>query len=68
MVYRTEPLGRPEQPRYYNCVVEIETGIARVELKQTLLRPIEDALGRTHTADKFASRTIDLDLIVYDVE
>ena len=66
MVYRTEPLGRPEQPRYYNCVVEIETGIAPADLKQNLLRPIEDALGRTRTADKYASRTIDLDLIVYD--
>lgn len=66
MVYRTEPLGRPEQPRYYNCVVEIETEIAPADLKQNLLRPIEDALGRTHTADKYASRTIDLDLIVYD--
>ena len=66
MVYRTEPLGRPEQPRYYNCVVEIETGIAPADLKQNLLRPIEDALGRTRTADKYASRTIDLDLIIYD--
>lgn len=66
MVYRTESLGRPEQPRYYNCVVEIETGIAPADLKQNLLRPIEDALGRARTADKYASRTIDLDLIVYD--
>lgn len=65
MVYRTAPLGRPEQPHYYNCVVEIETGMAPVELRQNLLRPIEDALGRIRTADKFAPRTIDLDLIVY---
>lgn len=64
-VYRTAPLGRPEQPHYYNCVVEIETGIAPADLKQKLLRPIEEALGRVRFADKFASRTIDLDLIVY---
>jgi 2-amino-4-hydroxy-6-hydroxymethyldihydropteridine diphosphokinase len=64
-VYRTAPLGRPEQPHYYNCVVEIETGIASADLKQKLLRPIEEALGRIRTADKCASRTIDLDLIVY---
>lgn len=66
MVYRTESLGRPEQPHYYNCVVEIETAITPADLKQSLLRPIEDALGRVRVADKYASRTIDLDLIVYD--
>jgi 2-amino-4-hydroxy-6-hydroxymethyldihydropteridine diphosphokinase len=64
-VYRTAPLDRPEQPHYYNCVVEIETGIAPADLKQKLLRHIEEALGRVRVADKFASRTIDLDLIVY---
>ncbi len=66
MVYRSQALHRPEQPDYYNCVVEIETAMAAARIKQDLLRPIEDALGRVRTADKYASRTIDLDLIVYD--
>ena len=30
-----------------------------------LLRKIEDDLGRTRTEDKYASRTIDLDLVIY---
>ena len=64
-VYSTEAEGRPDQPSYYNCVVEIETDIPPEELKQTMLRKIELDLGRKRTEDKFAPRTIDLDLIIY---
>ncbi len=65
-VYQTEAEDRPEQPPYYNCVVEIGTEIPPMELKYGVLRKIEEALGRKRGADKYASRTIDLDLIVYD--
>lgn len=70
MVYRTAALGLPglpqeNQPPYYNCVAEIETGIPPLELKRGLLCSIENSLGRIRSADKFAARTIDLDLIVY---
>lgn len=65
-VYRTEPLGRPEQPPYYNCVAEIETEIPPLALKQQVLRRIEADLGRERGEDKYAPRTIDLDLVVYD--
>lgn len=64
-VYLTAALGRPEQDPYYNCVVAIETDLAPHTLKHGVLRPIEDALGRRRTADKFAPRAIDLDLIAY---
>jgi 2-amino-4-hydroxy-6-hydroxymethyldihydropteridine diphosphokinase len=65
-VYRTEPIGPPGQPWFYNCVVEIETEMAPRELKFTLLRRIESELGRARSSDKFAARTIDLDLILYN--
>jgi len=65
-VYRTEPEGRPGQPSFYNCVVEIRTKMRPQELKSRVLRRIEADLGRRRTADKFAPRTIDLDLILYD--
>jgi len=64
-VYETEPEGRPGQPRYYNCVVEIETEAVPTELKRAL-QGIEDRLGRVRTADRYASRTIDLDVLAYD--
>jgi 2-amino-4-hydroxy-6-hydroxymethyldihydropteridine diphosphokinase len=65
-VYLTPAEGRPEQPSYYNCVVEVETQTPPVELKYAVLRPIEESLGRKRTEDKFAARTIDLDIILYD--
>ncbi|MGC2048890.1 MAG: 2-amino-4-hydroxy-6-hydroxymethyldihydropteridine diphosphokinase [Gallionella sp.] len=65
MVYRTDALEHPEQQPYYNCVVEIETDVPPAELKHTMLRRIEKGLGRERTEDKYAPRTIDLDLIVY---
>jgi 2-amino-4-hydroxy-6-hydroxymethyldihydropteridine diphosphokinase len=65
-VYRTAPLGRPGQPAYYNCVVEIETDLSPLDLKYKVLHQIEAELGRVRSEDKYAARTIDLDLIVYD--
>lgn len=64
-VYRTEPEGRPGQPSFYNCVVEIRTEMRPQKLKSQVLRRIEADLGRRRTADKYAPRTIDLDLILY---
>jgi len=65
-VSRTEPVGPPGQPPFYNCVAEIETDAAPRDLKFVVLRRIESELGRTRSSDKFAARTIDLDLILYD--
>jgi 2-amino-4-hydroxy-6-hydroxymethyldihydropteridine diphosphokinase len=65
-VYRTAPEGRPEQSWYYNCIVLLETQVPPAQLKADVLRPIEHDLGRVRTADKYAPRTIDLDLVLYD--
>ncbi len=65
-VYRTEPEDRPDQPDFYNCVVEIKTEKTPDELKYQVLRRIEGALGRLRASDKSAPRVIDLDLILYD--
>jgi dihydroneopterin aldolase/2-amino-4-hydroxy-6-hydroxymethyldihydropteridine diphosphokinase len=65
-IYRTEPAGRSDQPDFYNCVVEITTEKTPEALKYQVLRRIEAGLGRQRTSDKFAPRTIDLDLMLYD--
>jgi 2-amino-4-hydroxy-6-hydroxymethyldihydropteridine diphosphokinase len=64
-VYRTAALERPGDPSFYNCVVEVGTEIAPHDLKHEVLRRIETELGRRRTADSFAPRTIDLDLLLY---
>ncbi len=64
--YRTRPLGRPEQEDFHNGVVEAETEFPPAELKHSVLRSIEEQLGRGRTEDKYAPRTIDLDVLLYD--
>jgi dihydroneopterin aldolase/2-amino-4-hydroxy-6-hydroxymethyldihydropteridine diphosphokinase len=64
-VYLTKPLQQRLQPEYYNCVLKIETDIEPRKLKFDALRTIEAELGRKRTQDKFASRPIDIDLILY---
>lgn len=64
--YRTEAEGRPGQPPFLNGVVEVDTDVPPGELKRSILRRIEDELGRRRTEDKYAPRTIDLDVVIYD--
>ena len=64
-VYETKAEGRREQPPYYNCVVEVESEAPPAELKRSL-RSIEDRLGRVRGEDKYAPRSIDLDVLIYD--
>lgn len=61
----TAPIGCPGSPGFVNGVVAIDTDIPARELKHFVLREIEDSLGRVRTPDKFAPRTVDLDIIVY---
>ncbi len=64
-VYETEAEERPDQPTYYNCVVEVETEESPSMLKRRL-RTMEERLGRRRDEDKYAPRPIDLDLLLYD--
>ncbi|MCY0859604.1 MAG: 2-amino-4-hydroxy-6-hydroxymethyldihydropteridine diphosphokinase [Sulfolobaceae archaeon] len=63
--YLTDPIPEgSNQPPYYNLSIEAETTLDPYRLKN-LLRYIEDVLGRKRTEDKYAPRTIDLDIEVY---
>jgi 2-amino-4-hydroxy-6-hydroxymethyldihydropteridine diphosphokinase len=50
---------------FLNAVVAIETPLAPSRLRNHVLRPVEAALGRVRTRNKFGPRTIDLDIILY---
>jgi len=64
--YRTEAEGRGGQPPFCNGVVEVETEMPPGELKRSVLRRIEERLGRRRSEDKYAARTIDLDILICD--
>ncbi len=65
-IYQTPPLERPEQDAYYNGVIAIETDLPPEQLKKNVLAPIEEQLGRRRGGDKYAPRTLDFDLLLYD--
>jgi 2-amino-4-hydroxy-6-hydroxymethyldihydropteridine diphosphokinase len=63
--WKTRAVGS-NGPDFLNLAVEISTDLAVGPLKQVLLGNIEKELGRIRTSDKFAPRTIDLDIIIFD--
>lgn len=65
-IYQTASLRNPDQPLFYNGVVEIETELPPEEFKNSVLHEIENRLGRVRTSDKYAPRTIDLDILIYN--
>lgn len=66
--YRTEAIGRPDQPPYLNGVVQIDAPCSARALKFEVLRPIEAALGRVRSEDAYAARPIDLDVLSFGRE
>ena len=64
-VYASRAVGPPGQPDFLNAAALIETELSPEELREGMRR-IEADLGRLRSADKFAPRPIDLDLILYD--
>lgn len=63
--YWTKPLHGRKQDDYLNGVFRIATAIEPILLKTVILKDIENKLGRIRNNDAYASRTIDLDLILY---
>ena len=59
----TIPLGDKTQPKFLNAVAEIETTLSADDLHKKLI-DIETALGKV-PAEKWAPRTIDLDLLLF---
>lgn len=55
-------------PDYLNAVVAIRTSLPPEAIKQDIIDYIESELGRVRTGDKYADRTIDIDILAVDSE
>jgi 2-amino-4-hydroxy-6-hydroxymethyldihydropteridine diphosphokinase len=62
--YESQAVGFKGDP-FYNLVVGFDTEQTPQQLADALNR-IEDAHGRDRSGGKFSSRTLDLDLLLYD--
>lgn len=66
-LYRSRPLGGKDQPDYINAVTKLETVLTAFSLLENLHR-IESVHGRSKSLERWASRTLDLDLLMFGDE
>jgi 2-amino-4-hydroxy-6-hydroxymethyldihydropteridine diphosphokinase len=65
-VYDTAPVGGPDQPRYLNAVVVVDTALPAADLL-ALAHVAEAALGRTREV-RWGPRTLDVDVLAVGEE
>ena len=63
--WESESVGA-EGPHYMNACLSLLTPLQHEALKEQILLPIEAQLGRRRSADKFAPRTIDIDIVIFE--
>lgn len=66
-VWNTPAVGT-EGPDFLNAAIAIRTELSPDELKNRIIRKIENLLGRVRTEDKNAPRPIDIDILIFDDE
>jgi 2-amino-4-hydroxy-6-hydroxymethyldihydropteridine diphosphokinase len=64
-IWESEPVGT-DGSNYLNACILFKTTYAQKELKEQVIHPIEVQLGRKRSADKFAPRPIDIDIVLFD--
>jgi 2-amino-4-hydroxy-6-hydroxymethyldihydropteridine diphosphokinase len=64
-IIETEPAGNPEQDKFLNMVIELETFLDPYTLFRRL-KNIERYLGRQEPHEKWSPREIDLDILLFD--
>ncbi len=66
-LYESDPMGPPDQPKYLNTVVSLETSLTAQELL-ALTQSIESDHGRVRTGERWGPRTLDLDILLFGNE
>ena len=65
LFYRTKPLLDKKINDFLNGVWQVKTDLSPFEIKFNVLKKIEKKLQRKKNKDKYSSRVIDLDLLLY---
>lgn len=63
-IWETEAVGS-SGPNFLNIAVRIDTAFDVDKIKKEIINPIEQELKRVRTEDKYAPRTIDIDIIIF---
>ena len=63
--WESEAVGS-DGPNFLNACVLFVTPFSHEELKENVIHPVEAKLGRKRSADKYAPRTIDIDIVIFD--
>jgi 2-amino-4-hydroxy-6-hydroxymethyldihydropteridine diphosphokinase len=53
-------------PNFLNACILFVSPFSHEELKENIIHPIEAKLGRKRSTDKYAPRTIDIDIVIFD--
>jgi 2-amino-4-hydroxy-6-hydroxymethyldihydropteridine diphosphokinase len=53
-------------PNFLNACVLFATPLSQTEVKDQIIHSIETKLGRKRSVDKYAPRTIDIDIVLFD--
>lgn len=64
-LWETASVGYPG-PNVLNLCAAVRTPLDAVGVRDQIVRPIEDQMGRVRTTNKNAPREIDLDLVLFD--
>ncbi|MCG5516336.1 MULTISPECIES: 2-amino-4-hydroxy-6-hydroxymethyldihydropteridine diphosphokinase [unclassified Ectothiorhodospira] len=66
-LYRSDPMGPPDQPDYINAVCALSTRLSAEALLDAL-RALEAQHGRLRDGTRWGPRTLDLDILLYGDE
>ena len=64
--WENQAVGAVDVPNFLNACISLLTTLSAPEFIEHAIRPVESFLGRTRGEDPNASRTIDIDIILYD--
>ncbi len=63
-IYESKPVGKTDQPNFYNTVIEARTDMSPRDLL-AFIKKVEGEVGRT-PSEHWGPREIDIDIIFYD--